>query len=444
VSQAPVAPALSPFGAGLGRALALRGRDLLVAKDLATLVPALAPLEAYFIVKELGVGDAVPILLHATSEQLQAFVDLDCWAEGRPDAVELDAWLAPFAAEGPDELAHVFNALDEEQQILFLGDSLDVYDLRAEEDPETEPDKPRLTTPDGFFVIVPKVDQDSREVDLFMLIRSLYRASLEQAFRLLMAVKWEGGADTEERALHFRTGRLQDLGFPEPADAARLFTPPPKKRRRPDRPRPRADEPSTLPALYAAPLREGSLLSRALFCIVDAEETTRLERELIMLINTAVVGYGESPRHVEHVAEIAARVRDSLCLGLEALLRDVADEPVDLGSDAAVKGAAALLGEHSLVDIFRAAFREVAAVQVVARSLVADPVVTSWLERPAREGDDYSAERRDRAFLHALLAPRPLLSGFDAVRPEKVRAFASLSELAAARARLEAIAGHVA
>ena len=66
---------------------------------LARKVARLEPLEAYFIVKELGVSDAMPLLRFASAEQLQAIVDLDCWVEERPDPAELDAWLAKKPAD---------------------------------------------------------------------------------------------------------------------------------------------------------------------------------------------------------------------------------------------------------------------------------------------------------------------------------------------------------
>ena len=61
------------------RALSRRGKALLEAPDLARQVGELEPLEAYFMVKELGLESAVLILLAASEEQLKTFVDLDCW-----------------------------------------------------------------------------------------------------------------------------------------------------------------------------------------------------------------------------------------------------------------------------------------------------------------------------------------------------------------------------
>ena len=55
------------------RALSRRGKALLEAPDLARQVGELEPLEAYFMVKELGLESAVLILLAASEEQLKTF-----------------------------------------------------------------------------------------------------------------------------------------------------------------------------------------------------------------------------------------------------------------------------------------------------------------------------------------------------------------------------------
>jgi hypothetical protein len=427
---------LSRFRADLSRALSRRGQEMLEATDLAARMEALEPLEAYLIVKELGVGDSVPLLQHATAEQLQAFVDLDCWEANEPSLVDLDAWLAPFAADGPESLARIFVGLEEELQTLYLAGSFGIYDARAEDAPEPGPDERRMATPDGCFVLITTTEGEEREVDPLFLVQSLYAQSVEDAFRRLMAAKWDCTIETEERALQFRSARLEDLGFPPPSEAARLFSPPPAA------PRPaarvRQEEPSLLPALYAAPLAEPSLLGRALTFVSAAAEVGRLERELVLVINSAVIAYGEAPRDLAHIAAVAQRVRDTISLGLEMLM--AAAEPAAAGSDDEARRAAALLVDYPLADLFRHGHREVAALQRATKALAADPILRSWIDRATPEGDEYTDDRADRAFVRALLAARPLLSGIDPQQPEKARAFARREELAAAEARLDRIA----
>jgi hypothetical protein len=426
--------ALSRFRADLSRSLSRRGKELLSAKDLPARVQALAPLEAYFIVKEIGVEDAVPLLVNATPEQLQTFVDLDCWNGDAPDATELDAWLAPFAAEGQETLARVFLGLEEELQILYLSQTLVIYDVRSEEPPETEEDVVRKTTVDTFFVIEPTPGE--REVDPFYLVDALYKVSVEGTFQLLTAAKWEHSSEVEERALQFRDARLLEIGFPDRVESLRIFTPPPS---RPNTTQQFVGgaEAVALPALYAAALGD-SLLTRGLSRISDAHAVERLERDLVYLMNHAVMAYGGSPRDMTHVTEVAARVRDTLSLGLEVMLSP--NGPLDgPESDAVAARAGDLLLVWPLVDIFRHGIATASELGAAAKKLAKDPVVAAWLDATETEHDDYSEARRDRQFVRALLARPPQDSGFDVGRPERRRAFSSRTDLAAATVRLETI-----
>ncbi len=435
---------LSRFRAEVSRALARRGAALLASKQLDAEVAQLQPLEAYYIVKEMGVGEAVPILLAARPEQLRAFIDLDCWEGDRLAIADVDAWLSPFAAVGAEALGQAFLQLDDEVQVLFLASSLRVYDVRSEEAPAASDDTPRTTTVDGFFVIeviAPQDTDEEREVDPLFLIDSLYKTSLDNAVRLLLAAKWESGAILEEQAYQFRSGRLQDLGFAEPSEAVRIFAPPPS------RPNARqleirGGEPQHLPAIYAAPLAEEGLLTRALAQVSDAHLVERLERDLIYLINAAVVAYGQSPRNVQYAGEIAGRVRDTLSLGLEVLLQraEPLPHPVDAATVAEAQG---LLAAWPLSDVFRYGHQAARKLATQAQKLTADPVFAAWLARSENEQDDYSEARRDRAFVHALLGRPPLLGGFDPLHPERLRAFTRRAELEEATARLTRIAEQV-
>ncbi|MBI5508723.1 MAG: hypothetical protein HY903_08210 [Deltaproteobacteria bacterium] len=428
----------SAFHADANRALARRGKDLLVAKDLPDLVAALEPLEAYFIVKELGVGDALPILKHATDEQLQTLIDLDCWRDDRPDLLELDAWLSSFAAESYTAAAAAFVRLDPELQVWLLAETLDIYEAHDESAPETPDDVPRMTTPDAFFVLLPRPEV-VLDLEPFALVTALYAADAEEAYRLLTAARWELMSTLEEIAYGFRGGRLEDLGFPPKDEALRLFAPPPKVAL----PRRAPATPTRVPAVYMQPLLEGSLLTRALAALSDPTLLTSIESDVVYLINAAILAYGESPRDVTHVTLIAARVRDTVSLGLELAIGaelGIAN-PADPG---AVTAASSLLATCPLRQLFQTGHAAVTALQHEARALASDPVVAQWLQAPTADTDDYSQDRRDRELLTALTRERPLYGGFDPVQPSRRKAFASRAELAAAEARLDAIANRVA
>jgi hypothetical protein len=427
---------LSRFRADVSRALARRGKTLLEAHNLPEQVAALPPLEAYLIVKELGIDEATPLLQHMTREQVQTCVDLDCWEGDDFSAVECDAWLAAFAQEGPESLARAFFGLDEELQVLFLAASVTVYDLRSEEEPIIAPGRAHMNTQDGFFTLVATAEE--REIEPFVLIEALYRQSIEEVFRLLTAAKWETPTALGEEAFRFRSGRLEDLGFPAPEVAAKLFAPAPKAP--PAAGGPATPGPVSLPALYAAPLTQGCLFTRAMGRIGAAAVLERLEGELVHLVNAAVVAYGDSPRDLAHLADIATRVRDTLSLGLEAVLSPDAPLAFADGEDAAER-AATVLHTWPLLHLFQRGAAEVRPLHGAARALATDPVVAAWLNVSLPADDD--PEGLDRAFLRALVLPRPLWSGFDPMRPHSARAWGSKKDVASTRARFDALAARL-
>lgn len=416
---------LTRFRADLARSLSRRADKLIEAPNLAEQVQSLDPLEAYFIVKEVGLESALPILRAATPEQLQTFVDLDCWDGDTPDISEIGVWLAAFADEGFEPLAAAFLSLDEELQVWFLKETLVVWELAAEESiPDADREYRRFNTPDGYFSVDGKPDKDS-EFDPLTLIDALYRHDVQGAYQLLVATRWELESTLSEEAHRFRAGRVEDLGFPPRDEAFVLFTPPPAKPRAPVV----AAHPAvaTLPALYAAPLLDKSLLALAIGTLDDEALIGQLERDFLSLVNLAIVAYDESPRDVTHVAETAETVRDTVSLGLESL------KP---GSDDA---AGALLGTWSLVDLYRQGHQQLVPLQKRAGTAANDPVFKVWLDKPSDEREDYEQDRADREFVQTLLRTPPRLAGETTVGSSKPRAFATLDDIKQATDRLTAI-----
>jgi hypothetical protein len=114
--------------------------------------------------------------------------------------------------------------------------------------------------------------------------------------------------ELEETAYRFRTGRLQDLGFPPIEEAARLFS--------------RVDTgPSPAPATVAALVasREQPNYLEAAFRELDEVERDNLEAELRYLANATLVAEVEDPGNLDAIQRVGEMVRDYLLLGLEHL-----------------------------------------------------------------------------------------------------------------------------
>lgn len=433
-------PSASIIERDIERALAKRGKALLDAPDLARQVAELEPLEAYFMVKELGLESAVLILLAASEEQLKTFVDLDCWQNDELSIEDLDAWLAPFAAVGPEPLVDAFLNLDEEIQHIFLRDNLLIFERLDKEGPMpgTGRDVPRLETPDDLFILERASDEEKdREVDLFALVKALYAHDMQLGYRLVMTCLHEFESGSVEDAYRFRQGRLEDLGFPSPADAASLLQAPSSSPSRNGRlfSQERWDH---LPAIYARVLGEGSLFGDTMKTVTDEEFVAELEREWVSICNAAFIAFRETPGSVANARSMILFVSATLSLGLESLLRA---QGADAHAERSVllNQASGFLHSWTLRDIFRAGFRHLKELRDDTRRTLKDPVLSHWATAADKDGEEYSQERRDRAFIIGVAKERPLLCGEDIVRPNRGRPFSTLHEIAQAAERLGTI-----
>lgn len=434
---------LTPFRADLTRALARRGERLLAAADLADEVAALEPLEAYYIVKEIGLKQALPILLHLSQEQLEACIDLDCWKRHDFAVDSFDEWLTAFALAGPESLAEAFFSLDFVVQLLFLAQTVTVYDPETDQIPQADQeDGPtRAMTPDGFYLLELKTEMVLK-IHPFTVLDALYQYDPTATHQLLSQVRVDLQTQIEEEALRFRNSRMQDIGFVTPDEAAVLFSRP-DIRQPLSRPQKPMDSPLTrVPSVYAGPLIETTLLQQALSRITDQKFLSRLEQEIVWAINSAIIAYGEKTQDIQQITDIAERVRDTISLGLESLLAK--QEPTCLQDDAlAAAKAAELLNIWCITDLFRHGFAATLGLQEEARQALLEPRFNAWYTLSDTNQSDETSDRLERAFVTALLGRHPLRSGFDPAKAEDVKPFACLTDINVAHVRLKRLVGKI-
>jgi len=435
---------LTPFRANLARALACRGERLLAAADLAEEVAELEPLAAYYIVREIGLDRALPILLELSPEQLEGCVDLDCWNRYDFAADTLDEWLVAFAQDGPETLARAFLSLDYVVQLLFLTQAVTVYDpdtdLVPDDDDENDPN--RAMTPDGFYLLELK-NEVALRTHPFTLLDALYQYDSAAAHRLLSDIRVDLPTQIEEEALRFRNGRMQDIGFVPPDEASVLFSRPLVRQPLSRSYEPIDNAPTRMPSVYAGPLSENTLLEQALSRITDQEEMSRLEQELVWVINGAVIAYGEKTQDIKQIADIAERVRDTISLGLEALLAQAEPDSPPEGAAAAAK-ASDLLEVWCINDLFRHGFAATLGLQQEVRQALREPGFSAWYDLADMSQSDEPGDRQERAFVAALCGRHPLRGGFDPAHAEKVKAFACLADISVAQVRLKRLVTRIA
>ena len=417
---------LKPWDAALRRAKS-KTTDLLQRSDIAAVVESMSPLEAYTTVKTLGPADATPVLALLKPEQVRTLWDLEGWHQHRLSVSDVVLWMSAFREASLEAMQQAADALDLEalsallRRRLYIG--LKPRDDRSDDDPvplwmaNPSPEiEPLVETPDGRFIIAARpsdedetadepIDEDDRKWILSFVSELYQQENWEDVAAVLRSAVFDLTTNLEEDAYRFRSGRLEDLGFPPRETAISIYG-----LLDPTDSTPLADAPIidlSLPVTYAAPLQQG-LFQAAMRAIDDAGEIRRLEGDLVAVANKALVADGVAPGQFEAVGEVLDRLRGYVEL---ALAEGVA--PAERESAAARR-----LKEKHLERLFRIGYTLTVRAAGRARRL---------LERPALgEGSRDLALRRlsvgEQGVIEALLLRRPRVSG--ALEPV-VRAVAS-------------------
>ena len=76
--------------------------------------PLLPVQELYYAIEEVGLADAGELVVLASPEQLQGFIDLDVWERDHFDEATMRGWLDALVEVGPTKLAQAIEAIDPE------------------------------------------------------------------------------------------------------------------------------------------------------------------------------------------------------------------------------------------------------------------------------------------------------------------------------------------
>ena len=194
--------------------------DLLPAPE--QVIPRLPEAELVFTLKALGAGESAWILELATPEQITACLDLDVWRGTDLDRSSLDAWMAALAEVGDEALLRHLHAIDPELSVLWVQQHAEVSMKPPDsEAPDFQPPEGARTLDGSFYLLARRDDDDL--APLLRVLHALFQSDYWAYFRLLQGAIWEIPTETEEWALRWRTGRLEDLGFPPWDEAMAIY-----------------------------------------------------------------------------------------------------------------------------------------------------------------------------------------------------------------------------
>lgn len=325
--------------------------DLILADPEAKrLTASLEPQEFFWLMKEIGEADALGLLQLATPEQCIFILDLEIWDGWTFSEENACQWLTYFLEGGEPRIHQLLKHVDFEFWQLFLSRELivggGIGDHSDDEGQQGDYDH----TFDGVFFLKFKNPKHSQLIGSFlsMLVKidnPLYTALLE-------GVKGDVDLELEEECQRFRTGRLEDLGFPPLDQALSIYA-----RVNPDHFALHGDK-ELRPAGaggHLIPLSADSdtLLSRAL--ALAGSET--LWQELNYLVNSALVAEGQAFHEPESMLGIMHRVCGYLNIALEKLALE--DE----------QRAAELLAREELKRLFQLGYSIVLQLKFASRDI---------------------------------------------------------------------------
>lgn len=202
--------------------LAIRRQVIELLPDPEAVIPLIPDAEFVYTCRSIGLNDASWLLPMATPKQIVACFDLDAWDGIEVDTQRLDAWLAALADSDEETILRGAQSIDPELIAIYLRNHIDVHlKPSPQDDPDWSPPDSAQTL-EGQFYFVAKDPKDDL-APLLALLHNLFRGDYWHYFRMIQAVHEESKIENEEWALRWRTGRLEDLGFPPWDSAMRIY-----------------------------------------------------------------------------------------------------------------------------------------------------------------------------------------------------------------------------
>jgi uncharacterized protein DUF6178 len=273
-------------------------------------VPLLPEAELVHTVRAGGMSEAAWLLEIATPEQRVACFDLDCWNGQALVVPRVQEWLDALVEAGRPTLVKALGEIDLELLILALRAETRIAVVAKEDIP---PDG--WFSPDGVVYFGVQSDQSPHRVK--EIAESLAADEPALYWRLVYGALFESPAECEEEALHWRTVRLSDLGFPDREQAMRVY-----RTLAPERVTdwvPPSGSSELVAAISLPRQLRGSLLGEALLKLPERQAADVLGY-VLGVANSLAVADGLSlsePESVPRALEKAVR-------GIDAGLRDLA------------------------------------------------------------------------------------------------------------------------
>jgi hypothetical protein len=271
-----------------------------------------------------------PILLElAHPQQIQTALDLDCWDKDSLKTRQVLTWLEELQRSGGNVLTDALMTLDAELLTATFRNHLRIHATLPFEE-EDEPINYDEIIANELYRIEFLDEEDSVNERIQRLLGALRMSNLDFYHNLMQNIMWGQDREAEEWAYRWKSGRLQDEGFPDYYDALETYhlvnlehslpdsTEPPSAPGLPER-----VEASGIIPTYAWGLTpSGSRLDKILTDDLPPETQERLCGEMVYLCNRELVIDQVDFTYAQAIHNSLSRVHAYLNLGFEYLNRN--------------------------------------------------------------------------------------------------------------------------
>ncbi len=344
----------------------------------AALVHSFPEEDFYFLVQEIGLDDAHPLVALGSHRQLEFVLDQQVWDRDRIDFKSLFLWLERLVAAEPIRMVRWLAAEKSNLVEYYLFNSITIRMREHDQDPADF--GPAFFSFDNFFYVrildIPSTEPlgEEQQKQHHRLVRRILERLAEDDHvhyqRLLLAAMNVVPAEAEEEAYRLRNVRLAEKGFLPFEEAVGLYQPLRFDLFHQTAARFRSlatDENTRLPMAPLDLIDSDQLFHQALRSIPPGEALERVQSEFASLSNRITVADRLQPESREELSAAVQKACGYLSIGLERL-----DPTPPLAANAARN-----LQSFTLEGLFRLGYSQAVLLKQEAENWV----TASWFAR---------------------------------------------------------------
>ncbi|MCG8472429.1 MAG: DUF6178 family protein [Desulfobacterales bacterium] len=334
----------------------------------AALVQSFPRQDLYFLVNDIGVEDALPVLSVASSAQWGYFIDIEVWDKDRVDPDALTRWFDLLLKADPKRCV---NWMVSDQTAFFEAYLARYIEVRVREKNEDPSDfGPGWFTFDDWFYIKHRelaeekvedgalyIHPDDRNDVVFSLLQTLSETDHPRFQSVLLEAMSVLSSEVEEENYRLRNVRLSEEGFYPFEEALGVYAPLASEdvadglmKRAP------VAGSAATPGVHANTVSEGDLFSNALAEVDEGETLASLQMEFAALCNRVISADQKQVQERAQLKGIVSKVCGYISIGL-SLLDKGEKGPRSMG---------AWLSSCGLEEIFRVGYGKAMALKFKA------------------------------------------------------------------------------